>query len=191
MYAIEFLKRIQSPYWEDDFPKSNDDFGLNEYNFIKRHRTWVRPWLVGLAGYHLSFGGKWFAGFTRGGARDYVAELYRNVKKVRPKILDVHFIWSDYREIDYLPHSVIYFDPPYSGTYGYRNEPFDTERFWRFVQAMAEEGNAVYVSEIEAPKPFQVVETFVRKQHLSGVFGSSKPVFIERLFYYNPHEVGT
>ena len=51
-----------------------------------------------------------------------------------------------YDELDIPDNSVIYCDPPYEGTLGYKTGSFDHERFWEWAEKMSER-NVVFVSE--------------------------------------------
>ena len=53
---------------------------------------------------------------------------------------------------------VIYCDPPYAGTTGYRGTPpFDQAAFYDWCQRMAAAGNTILVSEYDLPSPFKLV----------------------------------
>jgi len=113
--------------------------------------------VVGFGG---SFGGKWFGGYARGGLeadgspRNHLAESVRSVLKTRDALADydVTFRHCDYRNARVRPWSVVYCDPPYANTQGYKSvESFDTEAFWATMDAWSEFGASVYVSEYTAP----------------------------------------
>lgn len=80
-----------------------------------------------------SFGGKFEGGFARGknnkgSPRDYWCETLRNAQKQSPKIKSVEFIHADYSTLSFSD-SLIYCDPPYQGTSGYKTGAFDHEDF--------------------------------------------------------------
>ena len=72
----------------------------------------------------------------------------------------VKFEYGDYTQFSDLRNFLIYCDPPYENTSGYRNDQsrgnfdydkFDNLAFWTWTQKMAEH-NTVYVSEYATPK---------------------------------------
>lgn len=114
----------------------------------------------GLVGFGGSFGGKWFGGYARGGTeadgspRNHLAESVRSVLKTRNILdgLDVRFRHGDYRESQIIRDSVVYCDPPYANTQGYKSvDAFDSEVFWTVMNEWCDFGASVYVSEYTAP----------------------------------------
>ena len=102
-----------------------------------------------------SFGGKFNAGFARGKtntgvSRDYWKETIRNAKKQSPKIQGLEFQVADYRTLSF-ENSLIYCDPPYKGTSGYKTGNFDHNEFFSWCVKQKELGNVVFVSEYDAP----------------------------------------
>ena len=84
----------------------------------------------------------------------------------------------DYRDLKIPENSVIYCDPPYSKTEGYRGTgKFDTDDFWEWCR---NQKNPVFVSEYSAPPDF--VEVF--QTYKKCVFSSSgnKKHSVEKLF---------
>src|SRR5690554_3354939 len=53
------------------------------YNFVKKNRKKFPPYLVGYIGFNISYGGKWWGGYSRDktGKRDYSYEAYRHMMK--------------------------------------------------------------------------------------------------------------
>lgn len=68
-----------------------------------------------------------------------------------------------YDEVQILPNSVIYCDPPYQGTSGYLTS-FGHSKFWDWVR---KQDQPVFVSEYQAPQDIQVVAAFNKKTRLS------------------------
>lgn len=84
----------------------------------------------------------------------------------------------DYRDLKIPENSVIYCDPPYSETEGYRGTgKFNTEEFWEWCR---NQKNPVFVSEYSAPPDFVEVLRIDKK----CVFSSSgnKKYSVEKLF---------
>lgn len=84
------------------------------------------------------------------GKRDYTKEAIRNAKKQSPKIQDVEFQVADYKNLSF-ENSLIYCDPPYKGTSGYKTGNFDHNEFFSWCVKQKELGNVVFVSEYDAP----------------------------------------
>lgn len=81
-----------------------------------------------------SFGGKFENGYARGkaadgSARNYWSETKRNALKQSPKIKGVGFICDSYENLSFT-NSLIYCDPPYQGTTGYKTGSFDHDKFF-------------------------------------------------------------
>lgn len=99
------------------------------------------------------------------GAAKRVSDIALNtvVKKVK-------FSYGEYKQFSDLRNFVIYCDPPYEGTIGYRNDEskgsnpydhFDNSEFWKWASEMAKY-NTVIVSEFSEPKcvDFEVLLDF-------------------------------
>ena len=76
----------------------------------------------------------------------------------------LEFSSKSYDEIEILPNSVVYCDPPYKGTTGYLSS-FDHDRFWNWVRR---QNNPVFVSEYEAPQDIKTIAAFNKKTRLSA-----------------------
>jgi DNA adenine methylase len=115
--------------------------------------SWIR--------FAASFSGKFENGYARQGdplkyKSSPVEEGKRNALKQSPKIQSVEFICASY--LDYKPvNSLVYCDPPYQGTTGYKTGAFNHEEFFEWCRVTAKNGNLVYVSEYNAPLDFEVV----------------------------------
>lgn len=179
IYVIEALKQIRDDYTV--LPKTNKEFTEKDYREIKTNKDKYPEYLVGFAGIGMSYGGKWFGGWCRGGNRDYVGEAYRNAKKQSPKIQNVEFYTASYDDFKYDKNSIIYFDPPYQNTTKYKNK-IDYEKFWNFVRQLSKNGYNVYVSEYNAPNDFVSVWSKEQYSSLTQNTGSKKGV--ENLFVY-------
>lgn len=147
-FLIALLTAIQSG-WEPPMTMTEQ-----EYNHIRTVPEQFKPELVGFAGFPCSYAAKWFGGYCRGFtskgvARDYVGEAYRNVMKQAPKLKSVNFYCDNYRDTVRHKNAVIYCDPPYQGTTSYKDK-FNHIEFWKWCQMMAVD-NTVLVSEYVAP----------------------------------------
>ena len=56
-----------------------------------------------------------------------------------------------------ITNSLIYCDPPYQGTTGYKTGAFNHEEFFEWCRQMKSKGNIVFVSEYNAPDDFELV----------------------------------
>jgi len=115
---------------------------------------------LSLARFGASFGGKFENGYARGKAadgspRNYWSETKRNALKQSPQIQNVQFICDSYENLDF-EDCLIYCDPPYQGTSGYKTGAFDHEKFFEWCREQAKK-NIVFVSEYNAPDDFECV----------------------------------
>lgn len=116
------------------------------------------PHLRGFIKYACSWGGKPWGGYARN-ARGY--DFARaGADSVEHKAR--HLIGTDIQSRSYDSWSprdaLVYCDPPYANTTGYRAK-FDSERFWAVVRGWSR-SNAVVVSEYSAPADFACVAEF-------------------------------
>lgn len=157
----------------------------------ERLRTAEPSALRGFVGFGGSFGGKWFGGYARGGKnadgtpRNYLAESARAVAscvaemtKTGTEIVVRH---AQYHEGRGTSRMVIYCDPPYAGTLGYRGtDDFDHAAFWLWAEDQTRTGALVVVSEYSAPDGWQCVAEF---DHNVAITSDRKKT-VERLFVH-------
>jgi site-specific DNA-adenine methylase len=84
----------------------------------------------------------------------------------------------DYTDVEIVPGSAIYCDPPYAGTAKYKEGAFNHEAFWEWCR---EQSNPVFVSEYKAPDDFKVVAEFNHRSTLSAT--NNAKVTIEKIFW--------
>ncbi len=162
-----------------DIPKNNKEFTEEDYHNIKQNRN--RTELESFAGFAYSWGAKWKGGWCRDrkGKRDYVAEAYRNALKQSPKLQGVVLQQGNYTEVMTQPtKTLIYCDPPYVGTTGYKDK-FNHKEFWEWAEARSLEGNIVLVSEYQAPTGWKSIW----QAEINNSLNKAKAV--ERLFVFN------
>lgn len=163
----------------------------DHYNYVRKNPRHVPRWKVGLAAYVYSYRGKKWGGYARtvtskdGGIRDYAREAQNNMQRQLESLFPVLVTNYHYADME-LPDAdscLIYCDPPYAETTGYRSD-FDTPAFWNWVRNLSVNGYTVYTSEYNAPEDFECVwEKGVRMSlHNTG----DKPVrtHTERLWKY-------
>lgn len=177
-YLIAALKLIRDQLCE--LPKNMDEFEERDYQRVK-HQKPIDAGLHGYCGFALSYAGKWWGGWCRDGAnkRDYVAEAYRNAVKQSPKLQGVKFVCSSYYDLEMPGNSIIYCDPPYGRTTGYRDK-FNHACFWSWCRTKHAEGHKVFISEYDAPDDFECVWSMEINSSLTKNTGGKKGV--EKLF---------
>lgn len=99
-------------------------------------------------------------------------------------------IHRDYRDCtpDIDANTVVYCDPPYAGTTGYKGtDPFDHVEFWNTCRVWADAGAAVFVSEYSCPD--EVGECVWERPQTDGLRkrGGTKTQSVEKLFQIHPH----
>jgi len=175
IYLIALLKELQYPDFFDYLPH----IGEEKYKEIQHNKDKFPDWLVGYAGFNLSFGAKFFEGYRRdkAGVRDYNNEAQQNLQAQQKGLFGIDFICSDYKGLEIPPNSMIYCDPPYAKSTGYKNS-IDHAEFWQWCRDKQEEGHDVFISEYEAPEDFICIW---QKPLNSGGHGKAS---IEKLFTY-------
>jgi DNA adenine methylase len=173
--TIEALITIRDSLQQ--IPKNNKAFTEEDYKRLREKDCGFNSY----AGYAFSYGGKWMGGWRRDikGERDYVLEAYNNAVKQSPRLQDVILVCCSYDELHIPSNSLIYCDPPYSGTTKYSND-FNHESFWQWCRDKANEGHKVFVSEYNAPEDFTCIWKKEIVSSLTKNTGSKKGV--EKLF---------
>lgn len=134
-------------------------------------------------GYGCSFGGRFFEGFARDSARgqNFARAVIDGSRKQAPLLKGTQFQAVSYGEIHPAGVDVVYCDPPYVGTkpVGTR-EPFDSELFWAWCQALVICGVTVLVTEFTAPSFAK--EIWRRDKYTDLRRNDGREVMTERLF---------
>jgi len=161
-----------------------------DYYLIKEYRdTLYDNCLVGWASICLSYSGKPFSGFAglhtsdTGVTRNYQQETYNYVQKQILNLKDVKFTSLSYNEVLLPDNSIVYLDPPYKDTTGYRVK-FDHERFWDWSRETVK-NHSLFISEYSAPKDFICVWSGELKGSLNrkGIYSGSRST-VEKLFVH-------
>jgi len=143
---------------------------VTEEEYHKEHP----PHLKAFIGFGCSFGGKWFGGYARSNKqRWYSLEAYNSLIELLPYVKDVDFKHLNYRNLN-CKDAVIYCDPPYRNTTGYR-DTFCHNTFWHWVRRMRTD-NIVLVSEYTAPSDFKCIWDVETKTDLNN------EIRLERVF---------
>jgi DNA adenine methylase len=180
-YLISFWKHIQEG-WN---PLKDVQMTKELYQDIRSDPKKFPAHITALAGFCASYNAKWFGGYAGiiktkiNTYRNYYDEAVRNVLKQAEKVKDVQFECADYRMIGAFEGALIYCDPPYQGTTGYKYE-FDHEAYWEWVRQMSEK-NIVICSEYSAPPDFECIWQKVLTTTLDK---NSRSKAVEKLFIY-------
>jgi len=112
-----------------------------DYSYIKSNKD-DDPALTGFVGFGMSFGGKWFGGFTgevSKNGQDYLKCAVNSTKVKIKGLIGVDFFNREYYHVP-IPHgSVVYCDIPYKGTTSYCKSEvgaFDHEAFYNWAKDM-------------------------------------------------------
>lgn len=142
--------------------------------------------LRAFAGFACSFGGKFFGGYARSKKTHYPSTGRRSVLRGRAMsgAESTKYTHASYEALEVRPGDVVYCDPPYESTTGYKTGAFDSPRFWAVAQAWAEAGATVFVSEYQAPEGWE--EVWSKPVTISLVGGTTQgdKKNIEKLFTF-------
>lgn len=177
-YLIALLKEMQT-----QIPFNPPHIGESEYKDIQKNKEKYPEWVVGYAGFNLSFAARFFGGYRRNvaGIRNYENELQQNLLAQQSLLIGIEFVCSDYRSLTIPEKSLIYCDPPYKGTNSYGNK-FNHQIFYDWCAKKVDEGHIVFLSEYCAPPEFECV---FEKRLSSNLDVSSKATRVtEKLFRY-------
>jgi DNA adenine methylase len=175
---IEMWKKVQNGTLR--VPNS-----ISEEDYKKLKHAKSPNALKAVAGFGISFGGKYFAGYAQNwldsSGRDYLREFKNSIEKVKPVInkSNVHFYNRDYDT--FKPENMlIYCDPPYKETEGYSTGAFNHELFWDTMRKWSK-NNCVFISEESAPKDFKVIW---RRKKFRSLSRTNKFYREEKLFVH-------
>ena len=132
-----------------------------EYYYDVRDNDRHEPWLKGAVLFLGSFNARAYGGCygakNKAGTRMYFQERKRSLLNTDLSNIELHN--RDYREFEEIinkdSNNIIYLDPPYKATTGYKEE-FNHEEFWRFAREQSK-NNVVLISELSAPDDFVAV----------------------------------
>ncbi len=120
-----------------------------------------------------SYGGKWKGGYARDpkSDRDFVLEAYKDSIRLLQQIKKSNI--CNAKEYDsfinsFPDNTLIYCDPPYSGTTKYKSA-FDHNRFWEVMRKKSHY-HQIFISEYNAPNDFKEVWSIQRKVNLNTKF---------------------
>lgn len=175
-YLIALLKYVQSG---GELPEFIDK---DEYLRVKANPEGYDKWYTGFCGFIASRNGVFFSTYagicnTKQGERNYLREKRNNLLK--QDLFGIKLECCSYDELVIPDNSVIYCDPPYQATTGYK-DAFDSAKFWDWVREKSKAGNKVYVSEYTAPDDFKCIWS----KELSSSLSNTSKKSSEKLFIY-------
>ena len=146
-YLIALMRELQT-----QVPFAPPAIGEEAYKQMRKHKDVFPDWLVGYAGFNLSFGADFFAGYAKDSAgTDYEGPAVRSLNKQAPLLAGIEFHCGSYLDLPIPPRSIIYCDPPYKGTTGYKVGAFDHWTFYLWCHEQALLGHRVFISEYDMP----------------------------------------
>jgi len=159
-----------------------DNIAETEYKSASLNRE-VTP-LVSFIGFGCSYSGKWFGGYARGNTnngtpRNYCLESKNNILKQYEAIQGIQIEHNSYERLSIPSKSLIYCDPPYRGTTGYKDS-FNHEKFYQWCRDKKAEGHTIFVSEYNMPDDFRCIWSKEQTSSLTKDTGSKRA--IEKLF---------
>lgn len=157
------------------------DVSRELYFAIKSNPQDYSKELVGFIGFLCSFGGKWWGGYAFNKKKRNYAEMgSRCLVKQAKNLEGVLFKSGSYLELEIPENSLIYCDPPYANTCGYRDD-FNHNIFWDWCRTQTKSGHTVFISEYNAPNDF----ICVKEIHHKTILDKNSPYpRTEKLFRY-------
>lgn len=175
IYLMEMWKSLQNG-WIPNL-KYTKDF----YVYVRDNKDSLPKDLVGLVGFHYSYGGKFFGGYARSRYKDHIERSISHTIQQSQRMKDVKFENKDYKEFSSLVGWTIYCDIPYKNStqsttkYGVE---FDYNCFWEWARMMSNNNN-VFVSEKTAPRNIFPIWTY---KHSSNMSYKKETKTVEKLF---------
>ena len=162
-----------------DFPEFVDADYFKSLKNTPPHpiTSWIR--------FHCAFGGLFGNTYARNKrGTNYCMEGRKNTIKQSIQLGDVDLICDSYENLDF-ESCLIYCDPPYQGTSGYKTGAFDHNKFFDWCREQAK-NNIVFVSEYNAPDDFKCVWQGEIKTNFTSQRKTATHNAVEKLFRVNP-----
>lgn len=170
--------------------------GLSQHTLVGRCTTKPKKKghldraLTAYIGFCSSYNGRYFEGYVgndhpiaNGKFRNYQQEAIKNFLDTVERLRDMESLELTsvpYYEMEIEDNSVVYCDPPYMGSKGYKAGSFDHEKFWAWADTVAR-NNVVFVSEYST-----LSESFIPiwEMETKTTVGRTKKKATEKLFMY-------
>jgi DNA adenine methylase len=166
-----------------------------EYNRLRQTKS--PNALKAVAGFGMSFGGKFFGGYapkwTGKSGRNFLNEFRHSIEKIKPIIQNKNnnnnsVLFYNKSYLKWKPKNMlIYCDPPYVNTEGYSNGECNIDEFWNTMRKWSR-NNCVFISEEHAPKDFIVVWRQKKRRTLSKTKSNS---IYEKIYTYRGNKMHT
>lgn len=185
-YIIRMWQELQQGR---EFPSTVAE---EQYKYVRNHKD-EDPALTGFVGAGCAYAGVWFHGYARDrrGA-NYADQAKRgNERMMRAGLQHAHFTAGEYYDVDILPDTVMYCDPPYAGTEPYDGtKGFSPAEFWAYTQELLENtpNLSIFVSEQSAPSGWRDVWQKECLQEINKNPKNTGRRRTERLFYKSNRE---
>lgn len=172
-YLISMWKGVQEGY---TLP---DNITKEQYEAIRKDTS--DKVLHGFVGFGLSFAGKWWGGYARGGeGRNYCQNAKNSTLRKMETLKDVLFSNKDYKEVVIPSGSLVYCDIPYKNTTQYSKKEvgdFCHQEFYEWCKVKESEGVTVLVSEYlqNVPEDARVIFSVNSKKDIRNKDGEQAP----------------
>lgn len=181
-YLIAFIKYIR----ENGTDKLPEYFTRETWYDVKYNPEKYDDAVVFYVMNFRSFNGNWGQGYggyyhdKYGNARNQIASAKRSLIKEQSLLNGFELSNKDYRDVEIAPHSIVYLDPPYNGTNGYKGAgcKFNHWEFYSYAKELAKD-NFVILSEYFMPKPFICIKSIEKRACMRGdKSGSTECLFL-------------
>lgn len=156
-YLIAMWKALQNGY------KLPSNIDKEEYLKVKNNIEDYPKEYVAIVGFCATYNAGWFRRYggqainKYGKVRNYYDEAIRNIQKQVSNIMNINFMYSDYKDLEIPNNSLVYCDIPYkNSSYEMYQEKFNHEEFWNWARNKSK-NNIVLISEYEAPNDFKCI----------------------------------
>lgn len=161
----------------DQLPES-----VSEQEYKSYKGTEPSP-ITSWARFYCSFGGKFENGYAKNSRGvNYAMEGRGNLIKQSGNLQNVALLDQSYDSVVFQEPSLIYCDPPYQGTTGYKTGAFDHDKFFDWCRQKKAEGHTVFVSEYQAPDDFELVWQGEIKTNFASTRKGATHTAVEKLF---------
>lgn len=178
-YLIELLLARKYNF---EFPESISE---EEYKQVKNNKEKYLHWYAGAVGFFASFGAKFFNGYARGNTAKGLPRIPYEERLNNMMLQDltgIDFKYGSFETINIERGSLVYCDPPYAGTQGYKDK-LDYEKFYTWCREIAKHSTVV-ISEYNMPEDFKVIKEWKLEVNFASQRKNSK-INTEKLFTLN------